>query len=83
MIINDEFSYLIVALFIIEDGGAGHVTHNTLTRGTQNYFVYNLLSGFLPSVRERLFSKYVGVFQKLLTSACLELGNICQLLRKS
>ena len=33
-------------------------------RGTHNYFVDNLLSGSLPSVRERLLSQYVGFFQK-------------------
>ena len=32
----------------------------------------NLLSGSLPSVRERLLSQYVGFFQNLFRSACWE-----------
>ena len=43
-----------------------------LPRGTHNYFVDNLLSGALPSVREKLLSQYVGFFQNMLKSASWE-----------
>ena len=50
-----------------------------LPRGTHNYFVDNLLSGSLPSVRERLLSQYVGFFQNLLKSACWEIRILARI----
>ena len=41
-------------------------------RRTHNYFVDNLLSGPLPSVREKLLSQYVGFFKNLQRSSSWE-----------
>ena len=50
-----------------------------LPRGTHNYFVDNLLSGSLPSVREKLLSQYVGFFQNLLKSASWEVRILARI----
>ena len=50
-----------------------------LPRSTHNYLVDNLLSGSLPSVRQKLLCQYIGFYQKLRSSASWEvriLANI-------
>ena len=48
-------------------------------RWTHNYFVENVLSGKLPSVREKLISQYIGFFKKLLSSKSLEIAMMANL----
>ena len=48
-------------------------------RRTHNYFVDNLLSGPLPSVREKLLSQYVGFFKNLQRSSSWEVRILSEI----